>query len=66
LKHARHANHCAQLIAELVKEIPGVELMFTVQANCVFLQMSEPAIEALTNKGWLFFTFMGDGCARFM
>jgi threonine aldolase len=66
LKHARHANHCAQLLAELVKDIPGVELMFPVQANGVFLQMSEPAIKALTNKGWHFYTFIGDGGARFM
>ena len=39
LKYARHANHCAQLLAELVSDIPGVELMFPVQANGVFLQL---------------------------
>ncbi len=66
LKHARHANHCAQLLAELVSDIPGVELMFPVQANGVFLQLSEPAIAALTAKGWRFYTFIGKGGARFM
>ena len=66
LKYAHHANHCAQLLAELVSDIPGVELMFPVQANGVFLQLSEPAIAALTAKGWRFYTFIGNGGARFM
>ncbi len=47
-------------------DIPGVELMFPVQANGVFLQLSEPAIAALTAKGWRFYTFIGKGGARFM
>ena len=66
LKHSRHANHCAQLLSQLVGDIPGVELMFPVEANGVFLQMSEPALEALRNKGWRFYTFIGAGGARFM
>ena len=66
LKYARHANHCAQLLAELVSDIPGVELMFPVQANGVFLQLSEPALAALTARGWRFYTFIGAGGARFM
>jgi threonine aldolase len=66
LKYARHANHCAQLLAELVSDIPGVSLMFPVQANGVFLQMSEPALEILRGQGWRFYTFIGVGGARFM
>jgi threonine aldolase len=54
------------LLAELVSDIPGVELMFPVQANGVFLQLSEPAIAALTARGWRFYTFIGKGGARFM
>ncbi|KPB46737.1 Threonine aldolase [Pseudomonas syringae pv. maculicola] len=42
-----------------------MELMFPVQANGVFLQLSEPAIAALTARGWRFYTFIGNG-ARFM
>ena len=66
LKHARHANHCAQLLSSLVADIPGVELMFPVEANGVFLQLSEPAIAALSARGWRFYTFIGKGGARFM
>ncbi|MEN8638752.1 low specificity L-threonine aldolase [Pseudomonas sichuanensis] len=66
MRHGRHANQCAQLLASLVSDLPGVELMFPVEANGVFLQMPEPAIEALRNKGWRFYTFIGSGGARFM
>ncbi|MBU1285925.1 MAG: threonine aldolase, partial [Gammaproteobacteria bacterium] len=47
-------------------DIPGVSLMFPVEANGVFLQMSEPALETLRNQGWRFYTFIGAGGARFM
>ncbi|MGP0173946.1 threonine aldolase family protein [Pseudomonas sp. NCHU5208] len=66
LRYAQHANHCAQLLASLVADIPGVSLMFPVEANGVFLQLSEPAIAALTARGWRFYTFIGAGGARFM
>ncbi|RII80300.1 threonine aldolase family protein [Pseudomonas monteilii] len=66
LRHGNHANHCAQLLASLVSDLPGVELMFPVEANGVFLQMPEHAIEALRGKGWRFYTFIGNGGARFM
>ena len=66
LRYANHANACAQLLAKLVDDVPGVSLMFPVEANGVFLQMSEPAIAALTARGWRFYTFIGAGGARFM
>ncbi|PTS81981.1 threonine aldolase [Pseudomonas sp. HMWF032] len=66
LKYAQHANRCAQLLAGLVSDIPGVSLMFPVQANGVFLQMSEAALETLRGQGWRFYTFIGAGGARFM
>ncbi|MNV96434.1 Low specificity L-threonine aldolase [compost metagenome] len=40
--------------------------MFPVQANGVFLQLSESAVAALTEKNWRFYTFIGKGGARFM
>ncbi|GGJ82959.1 threonine aldolase family protein [Pseudomonas matsuisoli] len=65
LRHARHANHCAQTLAARVADIPGVELMSPVEANGVFLQMPDAALEALQARGWRFYTFIG-GSARFM
>ena len=66
LRHAGHANRCARLLAELVADVPGVSLMFPVQANGVFLQLSEAAIGRLREWGWRFYTFIGAGGARFM
>lgn len=65
LRHASHANACAQEFARKVAELPGVELMFKPQANAVFLKLPETIAEGLRERGWLFYTFIGGG-ARFM
>ena len=62
----RAGAHGARLLAELVADVPGVSLMFPVEANGVFLQLSETAIERLRAWGWRFYTFIGAGGARFM
>jgi threonine aldolase len=65
LKNAAHGNSCAQRLAAAVAGLAGVEVMFPVEANAVFLKMSEPVMAALRAKGWRFYTFIGGG-ARFM
>ena len=66
LKYATHANRCARLLAELIDDVPEVELMFPVQANGVFVKLPPVALEALRGRGWMFYTFIGVGGARFM
>ncbi len=66
MKYAEHANGCAQLLASLISDVPGVELMFPVEANGVFINMPPLALEALRSRGWMFYTFIGVGGARFM
>jgi threonine aldolase len=65
LRNARHANACARRFAARVTAIEGVELLFPVEANGVFLRLPEPLHAALLAKGWRFYTFIGGG-ARFM
>jgi len=65
LRNARHANACAQRLAEQIEGLPGVELMFPVEANGVFVRAPEPVLEGLRARGWRFYTFIGGG-ARFM
>lgn len=65
LANARHGNECARRFAASIADLPGVEPMFPVQANGVFLRMPEAVIEALRARGWRFYTFIGGG-ARFM
>jgi threonine aldolase len=66
LRHARHANACAQKLGKALSEIPGVELAAPVQGNAVFPRFPEPILKKLREKGWIFYTFIGDGGARLM
>jgi threonine aldolase len=66
LKNASHANRCASLLERRLLEIPGVKIMFPRDANACFVQMPEKVLDALRQKGWHFYTFIGVGGARFM
>lgn len=65
LRNAAHGNACAARLAKAVAGLPGVELIFPVQANAVFLRAPEPVLNGLRARGWQFYTFIGGG-ARFM
>lgn len=65
LANARHGNGCATRLAHALAGCPGVELLFPVEANSVFLKAPEPVLEELRRRGWRFYTFIGGG-ARFM
>ncbi len=65
LRNAAHANACARLLVEKVAGLPGVALMFPTEANAVFLKLSPTLADALRQRGWQFYTFIGGG-ARFM
>jgi len=66
LKNARHSNHCASILESHLREIPGIEIMFPRQANSVFVNMTQDMINFLHDKGWHFYTFIGNGGARLM
>lgn len=66
LRHARHANAMAELLESLVRPLAGAKVLFPRQANSVFVELPRPAIDALTAKGWRFYTFIGQGGCRFM
>jgi threonine aldolase len=65
LANARHANASARRFAKAIDGISGVEVITPVQANAVFLRMSETTADFLRARGWHFYTFIG-GAARFM
>lgn len=66
LRNGRHANAMAARLHGLIRDLPGVEIMFPPQANAVFARLPRPAIEALWAKGWKFYDFIGAGGCRFM
>jgi threonine aldolase len=66
LRHAAHANAMAQLLYEELAGIAEVRILFPRQANSVFAGLPPHVIAALRRRGWLFYTFIGEGGCRFM
>lgn len=66
LRHAGHANAMARRLADGIAAIGGVERLFPVEANSVFVLLPEQAQAALRARGWRFYTFIGAGGVRFM
>jgi threonine aldolase len=66
LKYARQANACAQLLHDTLAKLPEVKILFPRQANSVFAELPEPAIRGMWERGWMFYTFIGQGGCRFM
>jgi threonine aldolase len=64
-RHAQHANRAAKKLAEKLAQVSGVEVMYRVEANAVFVRMSEEFHAALHAADWRYYTFIGGG-ARFM
>jgi threonine aldolase len=65
LRNAAHGNACAGRLLAQIGGLPGLEIMFPVEANAVFVRMAEAKLAALRDRGWRFYTFIGGG-ARFM
>ena len=64
-KHASHGNRLAQLLAARLAAIPGVELLYPVEANAVFARLPDTVKNRLKARGWKFYSFIGGG-SRFM
>jgi threonine aldolase len=65
-KNADHANQMARYLSSELSKIQGVKIKFPVEANAVFADMPDSVLTQLKNSGWLFYTFIGVGCARLM
>lgn len=65
-QHAAHANAMAQRLAQGLRDIPGAQLLFPVEANGVFASLPPEVLEGMRARGWRFYTFIGAGGARFM
>lgn len=66
LARASHANAMARRLGNALARQPGVAPLFPVQANAVFVSMPQQAADALKDKGWAFYSFIGAGGARFV
>ena len=66
LKHAAHANAMAQRLAAAASRLSGTRLLAPVEANGVFIDLPQRAIDAVRAKGWRFYNFVGATGVRFM
>src|SRR5690606_15209756 len=66
LRYARHANYCARQLETALKQIPEVSILYTCEANAVFVEMPPVALENLRSQGWIIYSFIGEGGARLM
>jgi threonine aldolase len=66
LRNARHANVMATRLSERIANLPGVRLIAPVQANGVFVELPPPVQARLREKGWRFYTFLGETGCRLM
>ncbi|NEP18339.1 MAG: low specificity L-threonine aldolase [Leptolyngbya sp. SIO4C1] len=66
LNNAAHANRCAAYLETQLADFPELRFIAPRQANGVFIDMPPLLIEALREKGWHFYTFIGEGGARLM
>lgn len=62
---AEHANAMAQALAAGFERL-GLKLAFPVQANAVFVHLSQAQVDALHAAGWHFYWFYGEDVYRFM
>ncbi len=65
LRNARHANQMAALLGQKLVALPGVTLLHPVEANAVFVELSEEVNRGLVADGWAYYRFIGGG-ARFV
>jgi threonine aldolase len=59
LRNAGHANAMARRLEADLREVPGLRLLYPVQANAVFVEMPPRWAEGLHDRGWHFYTIAG-------
>jgi len=66
LKNANHANMMARNLAERLRRDANSEVVFPVEANAVFVRLSESVVRGLQGRGWHFYKFIEPDVYRLM
>ena len=66
LKHARHANRCATLLAAGLEQFAEAELLAPVDSNAVFVSLPVAVHRFMQEYGWIYHIVTGDSGARLM
>lgn len=59
--HAARANSLARQLADNLGRIPGVQILYPVDANAVFARLPDKLKTGLKSRGWQFYSFIGGG-----
>jgi len=66
LRNARHANRAARELAERLQKEAGIQSVFPVESNAVFLRLGEQLVRDLHARGWQFYKFVEPDIYRLM
>jgi threonine aldolase len=66
LRSAQHANQMARLLERAVKAIPGVKVMYPVEANGVFAQVPRHALAKIREHYFFYMWMEEESVARWM
>lgn len=66
LKNARHSNRMAQLLKREISKIPGVKVVYDVEANGVFAQIPRRAISKLQKRYFFYVWDESQSVVRWM
>jgi threonine aldolase len=61
LASARHANKLAAQLAKGINQMPGVKIVYPVEANEIFVEFATPVRLGLEKDGFRFYSGMGPG-----
>jgi threonine aldolase len=66
LRNACHANQMARRLADRLQDSAKIDTLFPVEANAVFVRMSEQLARDLQRRGWQFYKFIDPDVYRLM
>jgi len=66
LRNAQHANRAARVLASRLQKEAGIESVFPVEANAVFVSMDEQLASGLRARGWRSYKFIEPDVYRLM
>jgi threonine aldolase len=66
LRNARHANEAASELAQRLQNEAGVENVFPVESNSVFVRLDDQLVRGLHARGWRFYKFVEPDIYRLM
>ncbi|HTS18906.1 MAG TPA: low specificity L-threonine aldolase [Verrucomicrobiae bacterium] len=66
LRNAKNANDTAALLEARLRSLPGIRILYSRQANAVFVDMPRGVIDGLHSRGWHFYSDVGPGGTRLM